>query len=94
MEVELNNMKECKIWTRTTLPPGKKAIGNTWVYKVKKDENGNIERFKARLCAQGFSQRQGIDFDQTFSPVVRIDTLRVVFSIVAAKDLDCNSGTS
>lgn len=87
MRQELSNMEYRKIWIRTPLPAGKKSIGCVWSFKNKRDAEGKIVRRKARLCAQGFSQREGIDFDQTFSPVVRIETVRVLLAIVATKDL-------
>ena len=65
---EMNALKGNGTWRAVYLPVGRKAIGSRWVFKVKHLPNGAIERFKARVVAQGFSQRPGIDFDETFAP--------------------------
>uniref|UniRef100_A0A2N9HIT7 Reverse transcriptase domain-containing protein n=1 Tax=Fagus sylvatica TaxID=28930 RepID=A0A2N9HIT7_FAGSY len=70
------------------LPPGRKTIGNKWVLKVKRKANGSIDRYKARLVAKSYSQREGIDYEDTFSPVVRFASIRLILSIVAKQDLE------
>jgi hypothetical protein len=65
------------------LPNGVKAIGCKWVFKTKRDSQGNIERYKARLVAKGFTQREGIDYTETFSPVSKKDSFRVIMALVA-----------
>ena len=70
-------------WTFVKLPPGRKAIGSKWVFKVKENVDGSIDRYKARLVAQGFSQIEGIDYNETFAPVVRYETVRLLFAISA-----------
>jgi hypothetical protein len=62
---------------------GKKSIGVKWVYKTKLNAKGEVEKYKAILVAQGFSQQLGIDYNETFSPVARIDTVRMVLAIAA-----------
>jgi hypothetical protein len=65
-----------------------KAIGCKWIYKTKKDSNGNIDRYKARLVAKGFTQREGIDYHDTFSPVSKKDSFTIIMALVAHFDLE------
>ena len=69
------------------LPQGRKAISNKWVYKIKRDSNDQVERYRARLVVKGFAQKEGIDFNEIFSPVVRLTTVRVVLAMCATFDL-------
>ncbi|GJR94973.1 putative ribonuclease H-like domain-containing protein [Tanacetum coccineum] len=66
-----------KVWTLSGLPYGKKAIGTKWVYRNKKDERGIVVRNKAKLVAQGYKQEEGIDYDEVFAPVARIEAIRL-----------------
>ena len=70
------------------LPPDRKAINCKWVYKVKRIADGSIERLKARLCTVGTSQCEGVDYNDTFAPVVRIENLRTILSIGAMRDME------
>lgn len=87
MQEELDSLAENNTWELVDLPEDRKAIENRWVYKVKRNAEGKIERFKARLVVKGFSQKSGIDYHETFSPVVRWDTIRSVISIAASENL-------
>jgi hypothetical protein len=71
-------------------PKGSNLVSCKWVFTVKTTPNGSLERFKARLVARGFSQVHGQDYDQTFAPTVRMDTLRLFLATVAAEDLECS----
>ncbi|GKD29022.1 retrovirus-related pol polyprotein from transposon TNT 1-94, partial [Tanacetum coccineum] len=69
-----------KVWTLVDLPYGKKAIGTKWVYRNKKDERGIVVRNKARLVAQGYKQEEGIDYDEVFAHVARIEAIMLFFA--------------
>jgi histone deacetylase 1/2 len=74
-----------KTWHLVTPPKGKNIIGCKWVYKIKKKVDESIDQYKARLVAKGYKQRYGIDYEDTFSPVVKAATIRLVLSIAVSK---------
>ncbi|GKA23817.1 putative ribonuclease H-like domain-containing protein [Tanacetum coccineum] len=75
-----------KVWTLVDLPNGKRAIGTKWVYRNKKDERGIVIKNKARLIAQGYTQEEGIDYDEVFAPVARIEAIRLFLAYALFKD--------
>lgn len=83
MQAELDAMAANNTWTLVPLPPGKHSIGCRWVYKVKYLPDGSIDKYKARLVAKGYTQREGLDFTQTFSPVAKFTTIRVLLALAA-----------
>lgn len=88
MGKELKSLKDNEVWELTTLPPDKKAVGCKWVYRVKTNSDGSIERFKARLVARGFDQKYGLDYDETFCPVVRLESLRSLIALSTQRGLE------
>ncbi|GJY75684.1 putative ribonuclease H-like domain-containing protein [Tanacetum coccineum] len=96
MQEELLQFKLQKVWTLVDLPNGKRAIGIKWVYNNKKDERGIVIKNKARLVAQGYTQVEGIDYDEVFAPVARIEAIRLflafaLFKGFAVYQMDVNS---
>jgi ATP-binding cassette subfamily B (MDR/TAP) protein 1 len=70
------------------LPKGKKVLKNKWVYRIKQEEHTSYLRYKARLFVKRFSQRKGIDFDEMFSPVVKMTSIRMILGVVASLNLE------
>lgn len=87
MQVEMDALTANHTWDLTELPKGQKAVKSKWVFKTKCDEQGNPLRWKARLVAKGFNQRPGIDYTETFAPVVRYDSIRFLLALAVKNDL-------
>lgn len=86
MKDEMDSLMSNQTWELTELPPGKKALHNKWIYRIK-EENDGSKRYKARLVVKGFQQKEGVDYTEIFSPVVKLTTIRLVLKIVAAENL-------
>ncbi|GJV05787.1 putative ribonuclease H-like domain-containing protein [Tanacetum coccineum] len=83
MQEELLQFKLQQVWVLVDLPHGMKVIGTKWVYKNKRDERGVVVRNKARLVAQGYTQEEGIDYDEVFAPVARMEAIRLFLAIAS-----------
>ena len=88
MEEELNMSDKNNTWNLVDPPKGKDIINLKWVYKTKYNEDGSIQKHKAKLVAKGYSQQPGVDFNETFAPVARIETIQLVLAIAAQLELN------
>ncbi|CAH9069840.1 unnamed protein product [Cuscuta europaea] len=83
MDDEIKSIVKNKTWELATLPPKHKAIGVKWVFKIKKNAKGEVEKYKARLVAKGYAQRHDIDYEEVFAPVARLETIRLIIAFAA-----------
>jgi hypothetical protein len=83
MDMEMESIEKNKTWELVKLPVGKKPIGLKWVYKLKRNYDGGVVKHKARLVAKGYVQKQGVDFEEVFAPVARLDTVRFILALAA-----------
>ena len=85
----IKSIKDNDVWDLVQLPKGVKHIGCKWIFKAKRVSKGDVERYKARLIAKGFTQKEGIDYKETFSPVSSKDSFRTIMALVAHLTLSC-----
>jgi hypothetical protein len=88
MEDELKSMSTNDVWDLVEIHDGVKPVGCKWVFKIKCDSKGNVDTFIARLIAKGYTQKEGVDYNETFSPMTKKDSFRIVMALVAHSDLE------
>ena len=88
MEEEMESLRKNDTWDLVALPDGRKKIGSKWVFKRKTNATGCVEKFKAQLVAKGYSQVEGVNFDEIFSHVAKLTSIRVLMSLDATFDLE------
>jgi hypothetical protein len=85
MTAEITALEDNHTWSTVPLPSGQRPIGCKWVFKIKYKVDGSIERYKAMLVAKGFTQREGIDYKDTFAPVAKITIVRCLLAVAAVR---------
>ena len=87
---ELASLEAVHTWDVVECPKGVNIVGCKWVFKIKRNAAGEIDKYKARLVAKGYSQVQGVDYDETYTPVARLSSLRTILAIATRNGWDVN----
>jgi histone deacetylase 1/2 len=88
MEAEIQALDSNKTWDLVPLPPGMEPIGCKWIFRIKQNPDGSLNKFKVRLVAKGFHQRPGLNFSETFSPVIKPITVRLILTLALSYKWD------
>ena len=88
IQSEINSIPENHTWELLDLPPGCKPLSSKWVFKRKRKVDGSIDKYNARLVIKGYSQTEGLDYSDTYSPVTRINSIRMVLAIATLRNLE------
>ena len=83
MVEEYNSVMQNDVWEVVPRPTDRAVVGSCWIYKIKHGVDGSIENYEARFIAKGFSKKEGIDYEETFSPVAMYTSIRAIISLVA-----------
>jgi hypothetical protein len=81
--IEQPSILKSDVWVVVPRPRGKSVVTSKWIYKIKHTIDGSVEKFKVRFVARGFSQKEGIDYDEIFAPVARYTSIRIIISLAA-----------
>jgi hypothetical protein len=84
---EMQALKENDTWILVHPPPGRKILENKWIFRVKRNEEGEVDRYKARLVVKGCAQKKGFDYTETYAPVARLTTVRTLLSVINKENL-------
>ena len=88
IRIEIDSIMQNHTWELVDLPPGCKPLGSKWIFKRKMKTDGTIDKYKARLVIKGYKQKEGHDYFDTYSPVTRINSIRMILAIVASQNLE------
>jgi len=91
MDSEYKNLVENKTWILVSKPENKKILSNRWVFKTKINQKGEVEKFKARLVVRGHTQREGVDYEETFAPVSKYETIRTFLAASVNEEMHVHS---